>query len=720
MHSPIQDGSPCVDRRGRFWVAVAVLGLLPILAACDSGGAASDDGPGDGASTPDRALPDRTLPDRTLPDSPEISPSVDAAPPAPDGLGPSPDAAAPFDATPPIPDVPAMPATCPPPDGRPLPPAGRWSLSLYHFNVQYVAGGTVGFAATALRNPGSARLTDFTEAEVEDRIIVESFEPLLDLLLENPDFALTLEMQGYMVDLIAARHPGILQKMQALTAAAQLELASIHWSDQFFLAFGRESLEQGWLRTEASFAAADVPLSPIVFTQEGQFGPGFGAWLAETRPGAVMVMPRNLMGFFQDGLADAPLFTARGLDVVLPRGVTDETVEKSFNYFDDGELLATGGLDPYFGEIFVHRPAAVAAYAHELRCAVENGTRVGRIADYVAAVKGAGYIPAEMPPFLDSTWQPKSTRGTLRWMGGGGGFRQHERDNQVLTTCIAAERAVRALDVATGAVDDTVWQDLLLGQVSDARGLNPWRGEVQYGLEHCAAAREAAQAGLAREAARRGFGALQVDLSTREVSRYSPSERPPEAAVAPPFALGLEAEPRPSRVEWTQPAGEPNIWHLTVTWPVAPEFVAARDECLARGRPEHACDTAAIPLKLIFPRAAGVIRVRPAFTVEPEQYLETDFQLAEDTRQDALWLPVWDGWVDLGNGFHVIKDLGAVHLAFGFPAGEGRNDALWMLDETQPPHEPVTWRFTITDEPARARALADRNLDPVVVVDAPR
>lgn len=695
----------------RCTVAALVAGLA---AGCDAGTSADET-----SNVPEDARV--AVADVPLDPGRDVSPYPDAAPDAmPDA---TPDAAAdaavdPQDATPPAPDVPAMPATCPPPPDTPAPAAGRWSLSMFHFNVQYVAGGTEGFAETALRNPGSARLTDFSEAEVEDHIIVESFEPLLDLLLRNPDFALTLEMQGYMVDLIVARHPGILQKMQALTASAQVELASIHWSDQFFLAFTRDSLEEGRLRTEASFAAADLPLSPVVFTQEGQFGPGFGAWLAQARPGAIMVMPRNLQGFFQGELADAPLFTARGLDVVLPRGLSDATAEKSFNYFDDGELLATGGLDPYFGSVFVHRPTAVAEYERELRCAVENGVRVGRVADYVEAVRAAGYTPAEMPPVLDGTWQPKSTRGTLRWMGGGGGFRQHERDNDVLMACVSAERAVRALQRAAGTVPDAVWQDLLLGQVSDARGLNPWRGEVQYGLRHCDAARTAAEQGLAAVALRAGWAAVEVDLASGAVGPWLQAPPAAEQPVEAPFEVRVEAEPRPYTLAWTQVPGDTHRWFLTVTWAPAPEFVAARDACLARGSAEHACDTAAIPLKLVFPRAPGAIGMRPAFTEALETYTEADFRFPDDARDDAVWLPIGDGWVDLGNGFHVIKDLSRVHLAFGFPAGEGRNAEVWMLDETQPPHQPATWRFTITDDASLAHGIADANLNPRVVVQA--
>src|SRR5690606_9279799 len=157
---------------------------------------------------------------------------------------------------------------------------------------------------------------DLTEEEAEDRIITESFVPLLGILERNPDLALTLEMQGYMVDVMMARHPEVIDRMRALTDSQQLELASTHWSDQFFLAFGRDDMDESWARTQASFAAANLPLSRAVFTQEGQFGEGFAEWLVGHRPDAVMVMPRNLQGFFQSGLQNVPLWEVRGLDVL--------------------------------------------------------------------------------------------------------------------------------------------------------------------------------------------------------------------------------------------------------------------------------------------------------------------------------------------------------------------------------------------------------------------
>ena len=276
-------------------------------------------------------------------------------------------------------------AACPEPPQGDQPLAGRWSLSLFHFNIQYVAGGTTGFAEIAANAPASSRLLDMTEQETEDRIVTESIVPLLEILERHPTLALTFELQGYAVDVIRERHPAVLDRMRALVEAGQLELASIHWSDQFFLAFGQRDMERSWEMTQASFAAANLPLSPVVFTQEGQFGPGFAAWLAERRPDAIMVIPSNLSRFYAQSFADAPLLSYGALTAILPRGYGSAIVQRDFSFFDDGELLATADLNPYVGRAFARNAASIRTYENELRCAERNGARVGRIADYVAA-----------------------------------------------------------------------------------------------------------------------------------------------------------------------------------------------------------------------------------------------------------------------------------------------------------------------------------------------
>jgi hypothetical protein len=614
---------------------------------------------------------------------------------------------------------------------------------MFHFNIQYVAGGLSGFGQATLRAPGPIPDFELTEQEVEDRIITESFEPLLGILERNPDLALTFEMQGLMVDVMRARHPDVLGRLRVLARRGQAELASIHWSDQFFLAFGPQDMDVSWRLTQESFAAADLPLSPVVFTQEGQFGEGFAAWLKRVRPDAVMIMPRNLFNFYQDGVAEAALWDEEGLPVVLPKGYADGTVERQWSFFDDGELLATADLNPYLGKQFREDAASVRAYERRLRCLADAGVRVGKVGDYVEAVREAGYEAPPLPPFLDGTWQPNSTRGPLRWMGGAGQtWPRHEEDRSVLVTCLAARQQVLGLDAliawdeAQAGPDDLAelelaWRDLLLGEVSDARGVNPWYGEIQYGLRHCEAARQRAQARL--DALARGYVernpealGLRVDTQARTVAPlFGIPEPEPRVEVDAPVELRVVADRgAPPLVTWTlregAPAGPDNPYRVEVEWPAVPGAREDFDACAARydSADEVAwrCAQDQSPLVIEVARTPGWIEYRPALGDAWARYTEADFRLQALASSDAAWTTAADGAVGLGQGRYWVKDIGWAPLAVGFPAGEGRNGVVQVRDETLPPKEGATWAFWYVESEEGASRLARRNLWPLVDV----
>ena len=606
---------------------------------------------------------------------------------------------------------------------------------MFHFNVQYVAGGLENFAEIALNAPAAAPQTDLTEAEVEDAIITESFAPLLDILERNPELALTLELQGYMVDLIRERHPALLVRLRDLAQAGQVELASVHWSDQFFLAWGRRDMDESWARTQASFQAADLPLSRAVFTQEGQFGEGFAQWLHARRPDSVMVMARNLQGFYQQGLADQPLWNVSGQDVVLPRALSNDKIEKTFVFFDDGELLATGDLNPYVGRSFVRMEGYVRNFERKLQCLHQNGYRVGRIADYVDAAKAQGVEPAPMPPFLDGTWQPRSTTGPLRWLGGAGdAWPHHERDNLVITTCARARHQVLALDTAVPELGDaateadrealdTAWRELLWGQVSDARGVNPWWGEVMYGLEHCGRAGDVAREALESIRVRRGAAALIIDTHARTVMDAT---APPAADAwfdaEPPLALAITSNAgRAAETTWSardETPGPATVYRARVHWPPAPGAQADFDECLADDDTDGPwdCDLRRIePVVIQVPREAGAIIYQPALAESPVRYDESDFDLQPAAFEDGIWSVAANGWVGVSGGY-LIKRTTTMHLGVGWRPGE---PVVEFRDETLQPRFADTWEFFYTADLDAALLLARQNLRPTVVV-APR
>jgi hypothetical protein len=257
----------------------------------------------------------------------------------------------------------------------------RFALQLFHFNVQYVCGGTTGFA------PVPDPELDLDNDTIEDRIIVESLAPVVDLFERHPSWGVDLEMQGYMLDVMAARHPELLAKMRAMAQSGQIDVLSFHYADQLFIAYPQDD----WLRsqqlTATTFAERDVPLSRSVFCQEGQAGMGLAPRMADAGY-RTMVWPKNLW-IYQRGDFDAePLY--RFGDVLLiagGKGVTTPEVEVVWTFLDDGELLATGGANPYFVEQFYADPEAVADYEAQLLDLEAQGYQIATVDQYVEAIQ---------------------------------------------------------------------------------------------------------------------------------------------------------------------------------------------------------------------------------------------------------------------------------------------------------------------------------------------
>ena len=97
-------------------------------------------------------------------------------------------------------------------------PAPGFLLNVYHFNIQYVVG---------------------HEASMR-RIVVESFEPLVDWYLAHPGWGADFEMQGMMIEYMGEKHPAVLEKFKRLINSGQCELVSFHLSDALNLARSEE------------------------------------------------------------------------------------------------------------------------------------------------------------------------------------------------------------------------------------------------------------------------------------------------------------------------------------------------------------------------------------------------------------------------------------------------------------------------------------------------
>ncbi len=562
-------------------------------------------------------------------------------------------------------------------------------LTLLHFNLQYCAGGLDGLYATWP--------TD--EQSIEDQIIDESFDPVLDVLDAHPTWTFDIELQAYMIEVIAERRPEVLDHLRTLADSGQVELVSFHYSDQLWTAYPWRDQEVSLALTREIFEDNDLPLSDVVWTQEGQFGQGMLERMPEAGY-AIAVMPHNLAEFTWGANPASPTYTYAGPagDVTaVPggSGFANADFSVGWHFFDDGELYTTGDMDPYLGPAFVYNAAATAERVAELEAAERAGARVIGVHDYVDAVTATpSGTPIPLPPVIDGTWQPDDTTNMYRWMGGGGLWGDSEHDDLVLTSNVRARHIVEAAEVAGGDPDliKQAWKALLLGEVSDATGWNPYPTEPQYALDHAAEAEA-----LAVESLGDRCGEVTVDLRTRTVVTDTVYREGTAESAAP---IEVTVTGRTADTRWFEVDS-------TVT-PHGVRQFALRLALPAEGEP---------PI-LEFPWDGEQITTVPALMDAP---VTIDASMVHDPVGIAL--PT--GLLRLSDRVWLLQETSTTHLAAVLSRSAG---TATFSDETDAGEEMV-WQYrvfvgddTVSDEDVQLSSLTEANLlnvAPVVALHLP-
>ncbi len=560
----------------------------------------------------------------------------------------------------------------------------RYALSVFHFNIQYVVGGLIGLF------PEPVEGWELDAEQVEDSIILESFEPVLDLYLAHPGWGTNLEMQAYMVEVLADRHPRVLEKLRQLSTSGQVEVVSFHYSDQLFLAYPRSDQERSLERTREVFERHEIPLSRTVFCQEGQASPAMPE-LMERFGYEYMVWPKNLYRY-QHGAPNPamPHYTFGSRRMVLgPESVNYDDgvhrIEVRWTFLDDGELLSTGGMNPYFAPFFKHDPEVVAEYERKLLDMEAEGFRITTVGRYMQDVQDLGIPAADPPPLLEGTWQPDSTNGIFRWMGAGGIFFGQERDNYVLTVRMTGHRELEAAETVIEGVGRTApdrkprlarameeaWRLLLLAQVTDASGINPFRGEVDYGIAHACEAIRIARDVIDEGKRILGYqGPVSIDTQARQVVPGEALVPDPDPLDRAPLPVDLYSPGRRTNVAWRQMGTDPVLYRLDIDF---------------------------------FPREGpGPRTVQATFPGDPDRFVYCPALQEEEPvtryREDFVWehfiLPLANGMIGLGPDRWLIKDTGRVHVgAFVF----ADNAEIRFRDETAMRHETENWRFYLLE-----------------------
>ena len=380
-------------------------------------------------------------------------------------------------------------------------PVHKYAVSVMHYNIQYVAGGLDQFKEDL--DDSAQELwseLDTSEEGVEDAIIRESFHPILELYARHPEWGADLEMQGLMLEIIQERHPQTYELMKSLDE--QVSFDSFHYSDELWTAQPAEVMMRSRAEAERVFAEYDIRLGDAVFTQEGQFGMGMVEALSED---SVAILPKNLYRLHYSEDDRQPLYKIGDKDVVIGSysytlELEEQIIEVRWTFLDDGELLATGNMNPYLLPAFKYKPESVEAYEEELLVLESEGFEMINVEQLVDILHESSYVPQELPPILDGTWQPDNTANLGLWMGDGGAFADDEQDGGVRRAFHRSHAAVstaqRLVDLGitqdTGRLDEA-WRELMLGGVSDSTGWNPYITEVEYAYEHLGLAEELVQ-----------------------------------------------------------------------------------------------------------------------------------------------------------------------------------------------------------------------------------
>ena len=248
-----------------------------------------------------------------------------------------------------------------------------------------------------------------------------------------------------------------------------------------------------------------------------------------------------------------------------------------------------------------------------------------------------------------------------------------------------------------------LWRWLWRAEVSDCSGVNPWRGEVMFGIDTSEKILSEAEKWGQKLKTALGAKFVRIDLQTGKVEALNAkSPSPSPKAADAPIAVTAWADERTIALQWSELAAD--TWELEVAFGKVGSHTCTKKD-------KDACDPRTIGVG--FPRHDDNVRYSPGLI---EDDVRT-YKLADWTWQmGEIWLPLANGLVGLGpkdgGQWWAIKDTRRVHIAARVKPDVPRID---FEDAAIQPPVGHSWRFVVfKGSEADALALANRiNLHPV-------
>ncbi len=342
----------------------------------------------------------------------------------------------------------------------------KYAISMFHYNLQYVAG----------------------DYKIENRIIKESLYPALQWFEKNPQYKADFEIQGYGIEVLAEEHPKVFKLFKKLVDKGQIELVIAHYSDQFFIAYPGLDLQRSIEISDQILKKYKMKRSKVFFAQEIQWTPAYAAILKNTHD--LVVTSSDPHGYYRDHTM--PLVNVKyGDDQILGLIGAGEkklkNIEWTYAFLDDGEVFNSLDYRSDFYRVPAQEKKSIDKYK---RLKKEGYTFItmSQLAEILKKDKDYQIPDYQFVP--EGTWN-MSVCGPYMWMG-----RQRSGvETDGITRALSYEVrgkvlvAEKLINSAKANNQDTTelnkllldaWKHLLLSEVSDSSGWTPWLVEVQY------------------------------------------------------------------------------------------------------------------------------------------------------------------------------------------------------------------------------------------------
>ncbi len=418
----------------------------------------------------------------------------------------------------------------------------KYTMALYHFNVQYVPGSTA----------------------IENRVIEESFYPLLKMYQRHSTWRCNIELSGYMLELLHQRYPQILGLLKYLVSEGKIELIVSHYSEQFLVAYPRIDMVKSIEISDALLDSLDLVRSGLFFAQESQWTPGYAELLNSYDYDTVVVASdpwyyylhhrmkiRSPLYFLEDNSTQSLSADASQLNVLLftkPKFIND--IEFRWSWAYDGEFANTYAYNNDF------RYASSRAQGHEkkLKKFEAEGCYFAFISEIVTMLNEMTE-PERIPKIPEATWDMKKCKGVWRWMGNNiadyeddafvRAYTYRARQEALIAETLLKKTSEKGIDVSDE--EQTllnIWKQILLAEVSDSTGWFPWEIEVKESIKLIDSALILLDNVIAELKMKLGYHntLLKVDPSKNTISKVS-SIISPEPTSAPNLKIKIKGGP---------------------------------------------------------------------------------------------------------------------------------------------------------------------------------